>query len=113
MFEALTALDVQDDFVRYIHRVELVRREEQQAAPRVQRVQENREAVAAGAGGAGEAVEAVGAASVSRSSGATGGIGGGVQAGNPQQAISDKVPRNAPCPCGSGRKYKKCHGATV
>lgn len=20
--------------------------------------------------------------------------------------------RNAPCPCGSGRKYKKCHGAT-
>ncbi|HVE77070.1 MAG TPA: preprotein translocase subunit SecA [Actinomycetota bacterium] len=24
---------------------------------------------------------------------------------------TDKVPRNAPCPCGSGRKYKKCHGA--
>ncbi len=22
-----------------------------------------------------------------------------------------KVPRNAPCPCGSGKKYKKCHGA--
>ncbi len=22
----------------------------------------------------------------------------------------DSVPRNAPCPCGSGRKYKKCHG---
>ncbi|MGH2872053.1 MAG: SEC-C metal-binding domain-containing protein [Solirubrobacteraceae bacterium] len=21
-----------------------------------------------------------------------------------------KVPRNAPCPCGSGRKYKKCCG---
>jgi preprotein translocase subunit SecA len=20
------------------------------------------------------------------------------------------VPRNAPCPCGSGRKYKRCHG---
>ncbi|MEE2609570.1 MAG: SEC-C metal-binding domain-containing protein [Acidobacteriota bacterium] len=19
--------------------------------------------------------------------------------------------RNAPCPCGSGKKYKKCHGA--
>jgi preprotein translocase subunit SecA len=29
------------------------------------------------------------------------------------QAISTKVPRNAPCPCGSGKKYKKCHGATV
>ena len=23
-----------------------------------------------------------------------------------------KVGRNDPCPCGSGRKYKKCHGAT-
>ncbi|MDQ4008196.1 MAG: SEC-C metal-binding domain-containing protein, partial [Actinomycetota bacterium] len=20
------------------------------------------------------------------------------------------TPRNAPCPCGSGRKYKRCHG---
>jgi preprotein translocase subunit SecA len=30
-----------------------------------------------------------------------------------QQATSGKVPRNAPCPCGSGRKYKKCHGATA
>jgi preprotein translocase subunit SecA len=23
-----------------------------------------------------------------------------------------KVGRNHPCPCGSGLKYKKCHGAT-
>jgi preprotein translocase subunit SecA len=22
-----------------------------------------------------------------------------------------KISRNAPCPCGSGRKYKHCHGA--
>ncbi|MCU0662010.1 MAG: SEC-C domain-containing protein [Myxococcota bacterium] len=22
-----------------------------------------------------------------------------------------KVGRNDPCPCGSGKKYKKCHGA--
>ncbi|MBI2238800.1 MAG: SEC-C domain-containing protein, partial [Actinobacteria bacterium] len=29
------------------------------------------------------------------------------------QAKSGKVGRNAPCPCGSGRKYKKCHGATA
>lgn len=27
-------------------------------------------------------------------------------------AHSDKVGRNSPCPCGSGKKYKKCHGAT-
>ena len=23
---------------------------------------------------------------------------------------TDKVGRNEPCPCGSGKKYKKCHG---
>jgi preprotein translocase subunit SecA len=22
----------------------------------------------------------------------------------------EKVPRNAPCPCGSGKKFKRCHG---
>ena len=27
----------------------------------------------------------------------------------PQQAVR-KVGRNDPCPCGSGKKYKKCHG---
>jgi len=30
---------------------------------------------------------------------------------NPQDAFDgSKVSRNAPCPCGSGRKYKHCHG---
>ena len=24
-----------------------------------------------------------------------------------------RVPRNAPCPCGSGKKYKHCHGAVT
>jgi len=27
-----------------------------------------------------------------------------------RQASNKKVGRNAPCPCGSGKKYKKCHG---
>ena len=26
---------------------------------------------------------------------------------------AEKIGRNDPCPCGSGKKYKKCHGATV
>ena len=25
--------------------------------------------------------------------------------------IGRKVGRNEPCPCGSGKKYKRCHGA--
>ena len=28
-----------------------------------------------------------------------------------QRVVCDKVGRNDPCPCGSGKKYKKCHGA--
>ena len=90
MFEELTST-IRSEFARYIYRVELVRPEEQQrrvAAPKVNRVREGR--------GDGEAETA-----------------GAEQADNPNQVISDKVPRNAPCPCGSGRKYKKCHGAVA
>jgi preprotein translocase subunit SecA len=29
----------------------------------------------------------------------------------PQVREAEKVGRNDPCPCGSGKKYKKCHGA--
>jgi len=40
-------------------------------------------------------------------------VGGG-QMEKPQQVIrKEKVGRNDPCPCGSGKKYKKCHGATT
>jgi len=36
---------------------------------------------------------------------------GPVDPNNP--ATWGKVQRNAPCPCGSGRKFKHCHGALV
>jgi preprotein translocase subunit SecA len=39
-----------------------------------------------------------------------------IEGGNrPQPTVNrdDKVGRNDPCPCGSGKKYKKCHGAAV
>jgi preprotein translocase subunit SecA len=36
----------------------------------------------------------------------------GGEASAPKQAIAGaKVGRNDPCPCGSGKKYKKCHGS--
>ncbi len=37
----------------------------------------------------------------------------GEDSGKPRTVVSDqpKVGRNDPCPCGSGKKYKKCHGA--
>jgi len=45
--------------------------------------------------------------------------GAGGQSGQPRAPqvgkaqpiiVGDKVGRNDPCPCGSGKKYKKCHG---
>jgi preprotein translocase subunit SecA len=37
---------------------------------------------------------------------------GGGEASQPtQRRTGEKVGRNDPCPCGSGKKYKKCHGA--
>jgi preprotein translocase subunit SecA len=74
---------IRGDFVRYIYRVEFVQPEAQQARPA--RLQDNRAEVESQ----------------------------GREVAGVQQAVSDKTPRNAPCPCGSGKKYKKCHGAVA
>jgi preprotein translocase subunit SecA len=37
--------------------------------------------------------------------------GGGDESQPTQRRTGEKVGRNDPCPCGSGKKYKKCHGA--
>jgi len=37
--------------------------------------------------------------------------GGEVQKVQTIRRTEAKVGRNDPCPCGSGKKYKKCHGA--
>jgi preprotein translocase subunit SecA len=36
---------------------------------------------------------------------------GGAETANPYAGM--EISRNAPCPCGSGNKYKHCHGATA
>ncbi len=33
------------------------------------------------------------------------------QTTNPRRIITKKIGRNQPCPCGSGKKYKQCHGS--
>ena len=39
---------------------------------------------------------------------------GGEAAAKPKTVVrGQKVGRNDPCPCGSGKKYKKCHGAVT
>ena len=32
------------------------------------------------------------------------------QTTEPRRIITKKIGRNEPCPCGSGKKYKQCHG---
>jgi preprotein translocase subunit SecA len=39
--------------------------------------------------------------------------GASAQVASPAKREADKVGRNDPCPCGSGKKFKKCHGATA
>jgi preprotein translocase subunit SecA len=50
---------------------------------------------------------------IERAKTSSGGDGANGQAAQPQQPAKavPKVDRNAPCPCGSGKKYKKCHGS--
>jgi preprotein translocase subunit SecA len=44
---------------------------------------------------------------------ASGNGGQGQEEGKPIRRDQPKVGRNDPCPCGSGKKYKKCHGAVA
>ncbi len=68
---------------------------------------------------AGPAAVAAGASATppAATAGAGGGGGGAApaEADQTQQPVVkgewEKTPRNAPCPCGSGKKYKLCHGA--
>jgi preprotein translocase subunit SecA len=60
--------------------------------------------------------EAIAAAGATALAGAQAGVvgGGATTVATQQPKIAsewDKVGRNDPCPCGSGKKYKKCHGA--
>jgi preprotein translocase subunit SecA len=84
---------IKEDFARYIFHVELVREDQSRRREPSQVRRERRQIpLAAAPAAAGEDDE--------------------VPPDEPaiQQARSDKIPRNAPCPCGSGKKYKLCHG---
>ncbi len=104
---------IQSDFVRYVYHLELVK-EEPAAAPVVSAKQ-----LAYSGGGDGSlAQDFAGAAAAARSHQVADSSAEAYQAA--QQAtrtvvaprsVGTKVGRNDPCPCGSGKKYKKCCGA--
>jgi preprotein translocase subunit SecA len=96
---------IAQDFVKYVMHVQVVRQEA--PAPVVQNVQQSSSDDQPQAGGFEQAARA-----------AAGELDPAAEApsaapSKPQTVVNDewsKTPRNAPCPCGSGKKFKMCHG---
>ena len=101
---------VAQDFVRYVMHVQVVRNDE--PAPVVQNVQQT----------SADNVQTSGFQVAAQVAAADGEISPELAASAAQSEqksmpiVNDewsKTPRNAPCPCGSGKKFKVCHGATA
>ena len=100
-FELFGQLDdlIARDFLRYVMRIR-VTAAAQEAAPE--------ELTTSGPEG-----PVTGAAAVAAAAGAPARVEESTPVPRATKVNSDweNTPRNAPCPCGSGRKYKQCHGA--
>src|SRR3989440_1375637 len=117
MFEELN-LAIREEVVGHLFHAQL----EPEDADELQRLQEAQAAEAAGLAYEHDQVagsQAIGAAAVADGGGngasvtAGGGFAGGGSVATMQGTVPehDKVGRNDPCWCGSGKKFKKCHGA--
>ncbi len=128
---------IAQDFVRYVMHVQVVRNEPAPAAP-VQNVTEtsaedepsgfqraattvaepSAEPVApvpAAPTAVGQAPARATAQTATRAPGRQATTGGSARPAKQETVVKDewsKTPRNAPCPCGSGKKFKMCHGAS-
>jgi preprotein translocase subunit SecA len=92
---------IAQDFVKYVMHVQVVRNEE--PAPVVQNLQQT-------------SSDNAPAPSALQASGDVDALPAAPAPAKQQTVVKDewsKTPRNAPCPCGSGKKFKLCHGATL
>jgi preprotein translocase subunit SecA len=102
---------IAQDFVRYVMHVQVKQQEEAPSlgTPQVLNMQTSSSDDEPAASGfdraaAAQAAEDAGAPVAAQAPTAT----------KPKTVTKDafeKTPRNAPCPCGSGKKFKNCHGA--
>ena len=100
---------IAQDFVKYVMHVQVIRKDEPSQI--VQNVQQS----------SSETAPTDGIAAAARAAAAAGEIPQEAAPAAPavtkqQTVVKDewsKTPRNAPCPCGSGKKFKLCHGATL
>ncbi len=113
-FEMFGAMmhSISQDFVKYVMHVQVVEEDRRQAAPAVSEMRYSAPEDPSSAGGTMAAAARVQAA-------AEGGDVPAELADDEEEVVNtplvksdwDKTPRNAPCPCGSGKKFKQCHGA--
>ena len=114
MFEELKST-IRHDVARTIFRVTVTREPPPQATPR--NLRESRPDVtggglAAGALGGSPTAQDLRGSGAGGRGGRAGAGGNGAGSGNgARRAGGRKIGRNEPCFCGSGKKYKKCHGA--
>ena len=106
MFQDMLA-DIKHDTVRFLVRLEVRRQDEAEALEQRRREEEARRRLAFQHSEASALAEEP-PAEAARA--AAGGGGGSAAAPAPFTRDAPKVGRNAPCPCGSGKKYKQCHG---
>jgi preprotein translocase subunit SecA len=103
---------IAQDFVKYVMHVQVVQdRQPATVTPAVQNVQTS----------SSDDVESTGFDRAARAAVAEGELPPEAAPAAPSQTKQktvvkdefDKTPRNAPCPCGSGKKFKQCHGANA
>ncbi len=92
---------IQHELIRVLHSFQ-VRRDDELERMEQQRQEEARRQA--------EKMKMQAAAEPGTESAAGGGEGGAQQSGGTVVREGRKVGRNEPCPCGSGKKYKQCHG---
>jgi preprotein translocase subunit SecA len=98
---------IAQDFVRYVMHVQVVRND--QPDQLVQNVQQSSSDTAGASGFDSAALAAVQSGDLPPEAAP------GPTPTKQQTVVKDdfsKTPRNAPCPCGSGKKFKQCHGST-
>jgi len=112
MYQAMMG-GVQQDFVRYLFHLEVKREETAETGPRpVRLVYSGGDGIAPAAGLAGGGAASGGAvAARDGSARAFESAQAAARTVVPPRKVEQKVGRNDLCPCGSGKKYKKCCGA--
>ena len=90
------------EFIRFLSAVQIQPQDDPDAIEKQRRAEQARETITAQHPNAQAAAQIVGAEESVDEDGAS--------SAQPMVRGERKVGRNEPCPCGSGKKYKQCHG---